>query len=29
MNPTGAPRLYQDLGFEVAFETEVWEATFP
>jgi ribosomal protein S18 acetylase RimI-like enzyme len=29
MNPTGAPRLYRDLGFEVAFETEVWEATFP
>jgi ribosomal protein S18 acetylase RimI-like enzyme len=29
MNPTGAPRLYRDLGFEVVFETEVWEATFP
>jgi ribosomal protein S18 acetylase RimI-like enzyme len=29
MNPTGAPHLYRDLGFEVAFETEVWEATFP
>ena len=29
LNPTGAPRLYRDLGFEVAFETEVWEATFP
>lgn len=28
MNPTGAPRLYRDLGFEVAFETEVWEAVF-
>ena len=29
LNPTGAPRLYSDLGFEVAFESEVWEATFP
>ena len=29
LNPTGAPRLYRDLGFEVAFETEVWEAVFP
>ena len=26
MNPTGAPALYRSLGFEVAFETEVWEA---
>jgi len=29
LNATGAPRLYRDLGFEVAFESEVWEATFP
>jgi ribosomal protein S18 acetylase RimI-like enzyme len=29
MNPTGAPALYRSLGFEVAFESEVWEATFP
>jgi len=29
LNSTGAPRLYRDLGFEVAFESEVWEATFP
>jgi ribosomal protein S18 acetylase RimI-like enzyme len=29
LNPTGAPLLYRDLGFEVAFETEVWEAVFP
>ena len=29
LNPTGAPSLYRDLGFEVAFETEVWEAVFP
>lgn len=29
LNPTGAPALYRDLGFEVAFETEVWEAVFP
>jgi ribosomal protein S18 acetylase RimI-like enzyme len=29
MNPTGAPALYRSLGFEVTFETEVWEAVFP
>jgi len=29
LNQTGAPALYHDLGFEVAFETEVWEAVFP
>jgi len=29
MNPTGAPQLYRNLGFEVAFESEVWEAVFP
>lgn len=29
MNPTGAPALYRTLGFEVAFESEVWEAVFP
>lgn len=29
MNPTGAPALYVSLGFEVAFQSEVWEATFP
>jgi mycothiol synthase len=29
LNPTRAPQLYRDLGFEVAFETEVWEAVFP
>jgi ribosomal protein S18 acetylase RimI-like enzyme len=25
-NPTGAAELYRKLGFELAFETEVWEA---
>lgn len=29
MNPSGAPALYRSLGFAVAFESEVWEATFP
>lgn len=29
LNPTGAPALYVSLGFEMAFETEVWEALFP
>ncbi len=29
MNPTGAPALYRSLGFEVAFESEVWEAVVP
>jgi ribosomal protein S18 acetylase RimI-like enzyme len=28
LNPTGAVEAYRKLGFEVAFETEVWEATF-
>lgn len=28
VNPTGAPALYRSLGFEPAFETEVWEAVF-
>jgi ribosomal protein S18 acetylase RimI-like enzyme len=27
-NPTGAFDAYSKLGFELAFETEVWEATF-
>jgi ribosomal protein S18 acetylase RimI-like enzyme len=27
-NPTGAVDVYRKLGFELAFETEVWEATF-
>jgi ribosomal protein S18 acetylase RimI-like enzyme len=27
-NPTGAVDAYRKLGFELAFETEVWEATF-
>jgi GNAT superfamily N-acetyltransferase len=27
-NETGAAGVYRKLGFEVAFETEVWEATF-
>jgi ribosomal protein S18 acetylase RimI-like enzyme len=29
MNPTRAFDIYRKLGFEVAFEAEVWEATFP
>jgi len=29
MNATRAFDLYRDLGFEVQFESEVWEATFP
>jgi ribosomal protein S18 acetylase RimI-like enzyme len=29
MNPTRAFEIYRKLGFEVAFEAEVWEATFP
>jgi len=28
LNPTGAFDAYRKLGFELAFETEVWEATF-
>lgn len=28
-NPTRAFDVYRNLGFEVAFEAEVWEATFP
>jgi ribosomal protein S18 acetylase RimI-like enzyme len=28
LNATRAPDLYRRLGFEVAFETDVWEATF-
>jgi ribosomal protein S18 acetylase RimI-like enzyme len=27
-NPTGAVDLYRKLGFELAFETEVWEASW-
>jgi ribosomal protein S18 acetylase RimI-like enzyme len=27
-NPTGAFDAYRKLGFELAFETDVWEATF-
>ena len=29
LNPTHAPNAYRKLGFDVAFESEVWEATFP
>lgn len=29
MNPTRAYDVYKKLGFEVAYEAEVWEATFP
>lgn len=29
MNPTRASDVYKKLGFEVAYEAEVWEATFP
>ena len=29
LNATGAFDLYRSLGFEVAFEAEVWEATHP
>ncbi len=29
LNPTRAFDAYSKLGFELAFETEVWEATFP
>ena len=29
MNATGAPAVYRNFGFEVAFESDVWEATFP
>ncbi|HSS60820.1 MAG TPA: GNAT family N-acetyltransferase [Candidatus Limnocylindrales bacterium] len=29
MNPQRADAVYRKLGFEVAFEAEVWEATFP
>ena len=28
-NHTRAYNAYRKLGFEVAFEAEVWEATFP
>ena len=28
-NEHRAPDLYSDLGFEVTFDTTVWEATFP
>ena len=28
LNPTRAYDAYRKLGFELAFETEVWEATF-
>jgi hypothetical protein len=28
-NHTRAYDVYSKLGFEVAFEAEVWEATFP
>jgi ribosomal protein S18 acetylase RimI-like enzyme len=27
-NETGAPDAYRKLGFDLAFESEVWEATF-
>jgi hypothetical protein len=29
MNESGAPDAYRKLGFELAFEQVVWEATFP
>lgn len=29
LNPTHAADAYRKLGFEVSFEAEVWEATFP
>ena len=29
LNTTHADRLYRDLGFDVTYEAEVWEATFP
>jgi hypothetical protein len=28
LNPTRAFDAYRKLGFELAFETEIWEATF-